>query len=370
MQISTIFFVLIICCDSIIQFISSNAHFSDQGYDIGKDRIFQSKREQARKNRHKREDASTPKKYIVHIDRSKVSPQTFVDHMHAHFNSVSSEGVIMTQSTYYKSETETRKRVVETHPIHHVLDGVIVSGLSLEEINQLPHVVRVVPDSVVRINAVSSLPWGLDRVNQDSLPLDGIYASNYTGKNADVYVIDTGIDTLHSEFQNLPGSTRVVKNIYNAFTNPRTSPSSNTDDVGHGTHVSGTIGGLTVGLSPEANLYGLKILNGDGEGSSSDVVLAMDYVASMAQSSGRRSLISMSLGGPCDEDSSCSTDSVVVAVERITALGVIVSVAAGNDGCNGCYGSPNSAPHAITGKAIHRNHFYFSNLFNNRSSLM
>jgi len=348
MKLSSLLLVLyVILSESLIQFVLSFSHISDLGIDIGKETIFKAKREIARKNKQKREDVHAIKKYIVHIDKSKVSSQAFIDHLHSHFNSLST--TTTTTTTQSTSHQNTNKRVIETHPIHHVLDGVIISGLSIDEINQLPHVVKVARDSIVRVNA-PSLPWGLDRVNQENLPLDGLYFSNFTGKNVDVYVVDTGIDTLHSEFQNLAGSTRIVKNIYNAFITSRTNPSSNTDDVGHGTHVSGTIGGLTVGLSPNANLYGLKILNSDGEGSSADVVLALDYVASLAQSSGRRSLVSMSLGGPCEDDSACAQDSVVVAVERITALGVIVSVAAGNDGCNGCYGSPNSAPHAITGK--------------------
>lgn len=352
MRVFLVLFLVLVCTDCLCSLVNSFSDIKDLGINLAKEKIFRAKRDLARKNR-KRKDATKNNvhKYIVHIDKSKISSQGFVDHLHRHFGSVPSDS-IETQSTYYNSETDApQKRVVDTHIVHHVLDAVIVSGLTEDEVNQLPHVVRVVRDSVKRISGASYvLPWGLDRVNQDNLPLDGLYYSNYTGSNIDVYVVDTGIDTLHVEFQNLPGSTRVVKNVYNAFTNPRTSPTLNTDDVGHGTHVSGTIGGLRVGLSPNANLYGLKILNSEGQGSSSDVVLALDYVASLAQTSGRRSLVSMSLGGPCEDETSCSTDSVVQAVESITAKGIIVSVAAGNDGCNGCYGSPNSAPHAITGK--------------------
>jgi hypothetical protein len=52
--------------------------------------------------------------------------------------------------------------------------------------------------------------------------------------------------------------------------------------------------------------------------------------------------------GPCDVDD-CSQDSLVMAVEDLVALGVPVSVAAGNEGCNACSGSPNAAPNAING---------------------
>lgn len=347
-------FAAVYALSTLIQYVASHSHINDFGIDIGKETIFKTKRAIAYRNKQRRhnDEDKTKTKFIVHIDNSKITSEEFVNHLHTYFNSESiSESTIGIQST--TSSQNIKKRVVETHPIHHVLDGIIVSGLLIDEIKQLPHVVRVARETIVRVNAAPTLPWGLDRVNQDSLPLDGIYSSNYTGKDIDVYVVDTGIDTLHSEFQNLAGSSRIVKNIYNAFINPRTNPSTNTDDVGHGTHVSGTIGGLTVGLSPNANLYGLKILNSDGEGSSADVVLALDYVASQVKSSGRRSLVSMSLGGPCEDDTACSSDSVVVAVEHLSSLGIMVSVAAGNDGCNACYGSPNSAPHVITGKYFH-----------------
>ena len=75
----------------------------------------------------------------------------------------------------------------------------------------------------------------------------------------------------------------------------------------------------------------------------------MDYVLTLARASGKRSVVSMSLGGPCDT-ADCSQDSIVIAAQALTAANVIVSVAAGNEGCNACSGSPNAAPDAITGK--------------------
>lgn len=59
----------------------------------------------------------------------------------------------------------------------------------------------------------------------------------------------------------------------------------------------GTIGGISVGVSPYANIYGLKILNSDGEGSSSDILEALEYIASLVKKSKRLSVVSLSLGG-------------------------------------------------------------------------
>lgn len=132
-----------------------------------------------------------------------------------------------------------------------------VSGVSKAEIETHPGVLRVVPDSVKRITAYS---WGLDRLDQLHLPLDNVYSPFYTGEGVDVYVVDTGIDTNHIEFA--PNTyKREVRNIYVL---PGDTLSNNTDNEGHGTHVSGTVGGNTVGVSPGASIFGVKVLNANG----------------------------------------------------------------------------------------------------------
>jgi subtilisin family serine protease len=99
-----------------------------------------------------------------------------------------------------------------------------------------------------------------------------------------------------------------------------------------GTHVAGTIGGKTVGVARGVNIYSLKILSDDGEGDTSDIIDALELVHTKAFASGRRSIMSMSLGGDCDGD--CSNDSLVMAVESLYEAGILSSVASGNSGCN------------------------------------
>jgi subtilisin family serine protease len=88
----------------------------------------------------------------------------------------------------------------------------------------------------------------------------------------------------------------------------------------------------------------------------------LDYVKVKAKASGRRSIVTMSLGGPC-ETPDCTKDSLVRAVESLSAANILVSVAAGNEGCNACSGSPNAAPSAINVGAsdMHDQVPYFSN---------
>ena len=88
-------------------------------------------------------------------------------------------------------------------------------------------------------NLFESPPWGLDRINQKNLPLDKKYDPDYSGKNVDVYIIDTGIDTTHSAFSHLPGEyVRTVKNIFDAYSEDY-EVGVNIDGEGHGTHVAG-----------------------------------------------------------------------------------------------------------------------------------
>ena len=195
-------------------------------------------------------------------------------------------------------------------------------------------------------------PWGLDRIDQKNLPLDGNYSSYYTGKNVDVYIIDTGLDTNHIAFKQIEGGhVRTVKNLYSYYSSKQMDPGSDTDGQGHGTHVAGTIGGNLIGVAPDANIYSLKVLNDDGQGSSSAILAAFDVVINNAKDSGRRSVVSMSLGGPCETDD-CSEDSLVMGVAVFATKNIIVSVAAGNEGCNACKGSPNAAPSAVNVGAI------------------
>jgi len=173
----------------------------------------------------------------------------------------------------------------------------------------------------------SGAVWGLDRISEQQLNLDGYY--NYpssAGQGVTAYVIDTGININHVEFQG------------RAIWGANFVDTQNTDCNGHGTHVAGTIGAATYGVAKKSTLVAVKVLNCQGSGSNAGVIAGVNYVASNAP---RPSVANMSLGG----SKSTALDS---AVTNAIKEGVTFVVAGGNENDNACYYSPADVPTAIS----------------------
>ena len=159
----------------------------------------------------------------------------------------------------------------------------------------------------------------------------GVGASRWTGRGVGVAVIDSGLE-MSAEF------TGRVTAFYD-MTGGRTVATSPFDDYGHGTHVAGTIGGSGAlsrsndyrGLAPNVRLIVLKALDKNGAGYTSDVIRAIDFAVENRARLGI-SIINLSLGHPITQPA--GADPLVQAVERASRAGVIVVVAAGNQGVN------------------------------------
>jgi subtilisin family serine protease len=168
--------------------------------------------------------------------------------------------------------------------------------------------------------------WGIDRIDQANLPLNGTYSYTNTGAGVTAYIIDTGIKTSHNEFG---GRASWGANF---------SGGPNDDCNGHGTHVAGTVGGQTYGVAKGVALVAVKVLNCSGSGTTTGVVSGIDWVA---QNRAGPSVANMSLGG----GASTTLDN---AVNAAVNSGVVFAVAAGNSSANACNYSPARAPAAIT----------------------
>ncbi|MDA7088932.1 S8 family serine peptidase [Pseudomonas sp. SA3-5] len=177
--------------------------------------------------------------------------------------------------------------------------------------------------------AAQALPWGIDRVEADlSSTRAGDGSGSVTGVHA--YIIDTGIDTSHADLY-------VVDHV-NFAGGP------NKDCHGHGTHVAGTVGAIdnaqdVVGMAPEIELVGVKVLGCGGTGSTSGVIAGVDWVTANAV---LPAVANMSLGGG-------ASTALDTAVLNSAAAGIFYAVAAGNDGGDACLGSPARAGEGSNG---------------------
>lgn len=194
------------------------------------------------------------------------------------------------------------------------------------------------PDMYVHSNDICLIQrnatWGLNRVSERQIDLDGTYKHDHNGEGVDAYIIDTGILITHDEFNSVKSGNRASWGANFADTIDR-------DCNGHGTHVAGTIGGKTYGLAKEVKVIAVKVLDCDGSGTNSGVIKGMEWVVAQRKATGRPSVANMSLGGGF-------SSMINQAVAALHAAGVTTVVAAGNENSDACSGSPSSAKDAVT----------------------
>jgi cerevisin len=235
----------------------------------------------------------------------------------------------------------------------------------IERIRRHPDVDYIEKDSEVHTMEDGQLetnaPWGLARIShRDSLNLGTFSKYLYCsegGEGVDVYVIDTGTNTEHVDFEG------------RAFWG-KTIPANDQDidGNGHGTHCSGTIAGKKFGVAKKAHIYAVKVLKTNGSGTMSDVIKGVEWavarhteqVKAANSGKGRKgfkgSAANMSLGGG-------KSVTLNLAVNAAVDAGIHFAVAAGNDNSDSCKYSPASAEKAVTvgASTLSDERAYFSN---------
>ncbi|HYK06118.1 MAG TPA: S8 family serine peptidase [Thermoanaerobaculia bacterium] len=235
------------------------------------------------------------------------------------------------------------------HEYRTVFLGVAVEAdqAAVDRIRALPYVRAVHRDVLMHASstpAAAPLATVVDartRVNASSL--------GTSGSGIVVAVIDTGIDYTHPALGGGMGAGFKViggRDFINRDDDPM-------DDNGHGTHVAGTIAASApdlIGVAPDVTLIGYKVLAADGSGPTSGIIAAIERCADPngdGDPSDRVDVANLSLGGPGDAEDPASR-----AVDNAVAAGVMMVIAAGNDGATASIGSPGTALGALTVAAI------------------
>ena len=186
------------------------------------------------------------------------------------------------------------------------------------------------PSSVATSGSITVQPRASLTTLRETLGLPAV--ADTTGfSNIGVAVIDSGIAP-SADFSGR------ISGFYD-FTNGQNGVAvAPYDDYGHGTHVAGLIAASGAvsnnqvqGVAPGVRLVGLKVLDGTGQGNTSDVIAALQYVTAHKAELNVQ-IVNMSLGHPIYAEA--ADDPLVQAVQQANAAGLIVIVSAGNYGRN------------------------------------
>ncbi|KAI0550517.1 subtilase [Xylaria curta] len=207
------------------------------------------------------------------------------------------------------------------------------------EINAMDMVSYVEANQYVKAAALvaqANAPPGLVRISHAQAGQGSYVFDDSAGQGITAYVVDTGIRTTHEEFQ---GRATLEFNAIEG--------SPDTDENGHGSHVSGTIGGATFGVAKNVKLIGVKVLGADGGGTNADVLDGLNFVETDVQKKKiqGKAVMNMSLGGG-------KSNAINNAILALKNAGVVPVVAAGNEAQDAANTSPASAPDAITVGAL------------------
>ena len=231
-------------------------------------------------------------------------------------------------------EIDKSEGVKADHVYKNAIKG-FAARLSPSAYNKLKNNAKVAfieKDQVMSANVTVIPPsWGIDRIDQASLPLSKSFTYTSNGAGVDAYIIDTGILISHTDFG---GRAEGGYSSIGAITNW-------VDANGHGTHVAGTVGGTNYGVAKNVNLIAVRVLDANGSGSTSGVIDGINWAISHHKTKSGTAVANMSLGGG-------ASSALDLAVSNAVAANIVMCVAAGNSSANAANYSPARVAAAIT----------------------
>jgi hypothetical protein len=183
--------------------------------------------------------------------------------------------------------------------------------------------------------ADGSVPWQLDRLDQSTLPLDGLYHPfGRDGRFVAIYIVDSGVRRYHPDFYDYDTSSFRVSTSGKSFVNDGRGTE---DCYSHGTYVASFAAGKFSGPATKADLVPVRVLDCNGAGSVQRTIDGLNWIAGNG-----RGVVNISL----IFDKSTSLDA---AATSLVNRGFVVVVAAGNQGMkDACNYSPGRASGVIT----------------------
>jgi subtilisin family serine protease len=211
-----------------------------------------------------------------------------------------------------------------------------------------PRVLAVEADRALATAAV--VPAGIDRIDADLSVAAGIDGADRPRVDSDVAVLDTGIDKDHPDLNVVGGFNCAKGHGYD-------------DHLGHGTHIAGIVGAVddgtgVVGVAPGVRLWGVRVLDDEGRGTTKELLCGVDWVTRTrldADPANDIDVANLSLGGEGGDDGNCGqTDGDLLhqAICRSVAAGVTYVVAAGNDALDAAHYTPAAYDEVITVSAL------------------